>query len=155
MCTIANMDISRFPGLREHHACWYCCLRCHPQNLGVFECRKQGPTVRIGFEKKRQQYFFMDLTYCLQCKEWPHLSDWPSRPNRLWPSTEDVERVKNLGCHLVPKSQPNDKQGVTWRFSFSKAEVELSKLISLTARRCFIALKVIGKDFLYPYCIAD
>ena len=97
----------------------------------------------------------MDLTYCLQCKEWPHLSDWPSRPNRLWPSKEDIERVKNLGCHLVPKSQPNDKQGVTWRFSFVKAEVELSKLISLTARRCFIALKVIGKDFLYPYCIAD
>ena len=149
---IASMDISRFPGLREHHACWYCCLRCHYQDLAVFECRKQGPTVRIGFEKNREQYFFMDLTYCLQCKEWPHLSDWPSRPNRLWPGTEDVERVKHLGCHLVPKSQPNDKQGVTWRFSFSKAEVELSKLINPTSRRCFIALKVIGQDFIYPYC---
>ena len=52
----------------------------------------------------------------------------------------------------MPKSQPNDKQGHTWRFSFSLAEVEISKMIPPIARQCFVTLKVIRKDFLKTKC---
>ena len=56
----------------------------------------------------------------------------------------------SLGCHLVAKPAPNDEEQTSWRFSFSSAEVELSKLVPDTARKCFLALKVTLKDHLQP-----
>jgi hypothetical protein len=93
--------------------------------------------------------FEADVTLCIKCFEWPSLSDWPER-QRCWPSQEDVHRIKLRGCHLVPKPAPSDKEKTSWRFSFSLAEVELSKLVPNTARKCFLALKIILKDHLQP-----
>ena len=56
----------------------------------------------------------------------------------------------SLGCHLVAKPSPDDEDKTTWRFSFSVAEVELSKLVPETARKCFLAMKIILKDHLQP-----
>ena len=53
---------------------------------------------------------------------------------------------------MIPKSQPKDKKKITWRFSFSYAEVQLSKLINPVAQKCFICLKVIGRYYLEPQC---
>ena len=55
-----------------------------------------------------------------------------------------------LGCHLVPKPALSDNDKTSWRFSFSLAEVELSKLVPDTARKCFLALKIIFKDHFHP-----
>jgi len=74
------------------------------------------------------------------------------QPNKKWPQSEEVERIKSFGCHFVPKSDPEDLEGVTWRISFSKAEVELSKLVPEAARLCFVGLKVIVKDYLTVVC---
>lgn len=71
-------------------------------------------------------------------------------PPRYWPSIDEAQRVISLGCHLVAKSAPNDKDKASWRVSFSLAEVELSKLVPNTARSCFLALKIILKDHLQP-----
>jgi len=61
-------------------------------------------------------------------------------------------RIASLGCHIVPKSQPDDEEELSWRISFSRAEVELSKLIPPTARMCLIGLKIIAKDYLSVAC---
>lgn len=77
------------------------------------------------------------------------MSDWASRP-RYWPSVGEAHRIMSLGCHLVPKPTPSDNDKTSWRFSFSLAEVELSKLVPDTARKYFLALKIIFKDHLQP-----
>ncbi|XP_066917826.1 uncharacterized protein [Clytia hemisphaerica] len=117
-----------------------------------FVIQQSGPAVNIRIiEREPERYLLADLTYAVKCKEWPTISNWSMRC-RKWPSCEDVTRIVKLGFHLVPKSNTNDKKKLTWRFSFSIAEVELSKLLKPTARKCFIAMRIIGKDFLTPTC---
>ena len=104
----------------------------------------EGPAMKIkwhGFE--------VDITFCIYCPEWPSLSDWSSR-QRYWPSLVDAQRIMSLGCHFVAKPAPYDKEKTSWRFSFSLAEIELSKLVPDTARKCFLAMKIILKDHLQP-----
>ena len=105
----------------------------------------KGPAIKI----KIDNLFEADITICMKCSEWPSMSDWASRP-RYWPSVDEAQRIMSLGCHLVAKSEPSDKEETSWRFSFSLAEVELSKLVPDTARKCFLALKIILKDHLQP-----
>ena len=116
------------------------------------DIRKTGTAINVKFHTLSRPVIRADITFSIQCEgEWPQTSDWPTR-SREWPDETVVNRIVGMGFHLVPKSQPNDTEGITWRYSFSMAEVELSKLISPTARKCFIALKIIGKDFLKPCC---
>jgi len=105
----------------------------------------KGPAMKIIIEP----VFDADIILCFYCPEWPPISDWPSR-QRYWPSLADVQRIMSLGCHLVAKPAPNDEDKTSWRFSFSVAEVELSKLVPETARKCFLAMKIILKDHLQP-----
>ena len=105
---------------------------------------QQGPAMKITSPD-----FEADITFCIYCPEWPSLSDWSSR-QRYWPSLVDAQRIMSLGCHLVAKPAPYDKEKTSWRFSFSLAEVELSKLVPDTARKCFLAMKIVLKDHLQP-----
>ncbi|PFX14615.1 uncharacterized protein LOC111344563 [Stylophora pistillata] len=105
----------------------------------------KGPTIKLHI----LPVFEADITVSVQCPEWPAKSDWGNRP-RFWPSIADVHRIMSLGCHLVAKPAPSDKDKTSWRFSFSLAEVELSKLVPDTARKCFMAMKIILKDHLQP-----
>ena len=81
----------------------------------------------------------------------PTLSNWQTR-NKKGPQQEDFERTILSGIHLVPLSQKGDKTELTWRISFSKAEVELSQLISEVARTCFVDLKISIKNYLSVNC---
>jgi len=105
----------------------------------------KGPAIKIHIVP----LFEADITLCLYCPEWPPISDWPSR-QRYWPSLVDAQKIMSLGCHLVAKPAPDDEDETSWRFSFSVAEVELSKLVPETARKCFLAVKIILKDHLQP-----
>ena len=105
----------------------------------------RGPAIKLHIAN----FFEADITLCVYCPEWPPMSDWPSR-QRYWPSVVDAQRIMSLGCHLVAKPAPSDKDETSWRFSFSLAELELSKFIPDTARKCFLALKIILKDHLQP-----
>ena len=113
----------------------------------------KGPTLKLkaGKSEYKVNQFLADLTFSIPCKDWPASSNWQARTKK-WPQQEDVKRITFGGIHLVPLSQKGDKEGLTWRISFSKAEVELSKLISEVARTCFVALKVIRKDYLSVNC---
>ena len=107
------------------------------------EIGSKGPAIKLCIKP----FFEADITPCIQCSEWPSLSDWSSRP-RYWPRVDEAQRIISLGCHLVAKPAPGDTEENSWRFSFSLAEVELSKLVPDTARKCFLALKIILKDHL-------
>ncbi|XP_066922923.1 uncharacterized protein [Clytia hemisphaerica] len=114
--------------------------------------KKSGPAVCINYYMPFCPIIRADITFGIQCiGEWPPTSDWPTR-SRVWPDETVVDSIVKRGFHLVPKSQPNDIEGTTWRYSFSTAEVVLSKWISPEARKCFVALKIISKDFLKPRC---
>lgn len=107
---------------------------------------RKGPTIKIHIPSNKYE---TDITMSIKCSQWPPMSDWPKR-RRCWPSKENVRRIVSLGCHLVPKPAISDKNQTSWRFSFSLAEVELSNLIPNTARKCFLALKIILKDHIKP-----
>ncbi|XP_078366627.1 cyclic GMP-AMP synthase-like receptor 2 [Oculina patagonica] len=104
-----------------------------------------GPAIKLH----RLPLFEADVTICFHCSEWPPMSDWSSR-QRYWPSADEAQMIMSLGCHLVPKPAPSDEEETSWRFSFSLAEIELSKLVPDIARKCFLALKIILKDHPQP-----
>ena len=89
--------------------------------------------------------FQIDLTISVPCA-WPRISDWLLRTNRKWPKYHVVEQVIHNGIHLVPKSSDNDPSFDTWRLSFSSAELQLSKYMNLTSRRCYLGVKTIFKQ---------
>lgn len=116
-----------------------------------------GPalTLKLGssatYESTNMQ-FYGDITYSLKCPEWPETCDWGHRLNTKWPNPEEIMLIKSHGCHFVPKSHHDDLEGLTWRISFSKAEVELSKLVPNVARMCLVGVKIITKDYLAVVC---
>ena len=131
---VGNASVANIPGVS-------CCYQCAPK----LKLDSKGPAMKIKFAP----LFEADITLCFNCPEWSTISDWPSR-QRYWPSLADAQRIMALGCHLVAKHAPGDEDKSSWRFSFSLAEVELSKLVPETARKCFLAMKIILKDHLQP-----
>ena len=135
--SVENASVASLPGV----TC--CCGRYEfPPKI---ELVSKGPAMKINIAL----LFEADITLCFYCPEWPTISDWPSR-QRYWPSLADAQRIMSLGCHLVAKPAPDDGDKSSWRFSFSIAEVELFKLVPETARKCFLAMKIILKDHLQP-----
>ena len=152
---LGNTDISFYPGF-QHYSCY-----CIPTGQFV-DFEQNGPALSLKiktFSGEKIDYltastngFLADIVFSIFCPEWPEVSDWPTRTERNWPLASDMETITKNGCHLIPKSQPNDTKKITWRFSFSNAEVQLSKLINPVARKCFLGLKIIAKRYLQPMC---
>uniref|UniRef100_A0A7M5X3U4 Mab-21-like HhH/H2TH-like domain-containing protein n=1 Tax=Clytia hemisphaerica TaxID=252671 RepID=A0A7M5X3U4_9CNID len=128
-------------------------------NLTAVKVKQQGPAINMKTgtflmydfccPPIANDGFLADLTFGIKAS-WPSVSDWKERTGRFWPSPEEVDRIVEGGSHFVAKSQTDDNIGITWRYSFSKAEVELSKLVNPVARKCYLALKAILKDHLQP-----
>ena len=129
-------------------------------NYLITEC-SNGPAIKLKISNlvmDRSQAlstkgftFDTDLVLALRCSEWPENTTWSSSFNTKWPTESDVERIKSYGCHFVSKSHPADEK-FDWRISFSYAELKLSKLVPDAARKCFIGLKMIAKDYLSVAC---
>ena len=152
---LGNTDISFYPGFHTYFW-WYLKFQ------QVIDFHRNGPALRVNvkiptFPAKNvsafsSKGFLADIVFTIYSPEWPEASDWPSRNKRNWPLASDVENITKIGCHVIPKSQPNDKKKITWRFSFSYAEVQLSKLINPVAKNCFLCLQIIGRYYLEPRC---
>ena len=145
---VKRMRYDRLPGFRKVET--NCLLAALSLNTELLSVEKAGPAIKIK-QSGLKSTFLVDLTFSIQCKEWPEMSDWLTR-QRKWPNDEDVQRIVQRGFHFVPKSHSEDASGMTWRFSFSQPEVQLLNLIEPVSRRIFIALKFIVKDFLIPDC---
>ena len=118
----------------------------------MFNSRIHGPAINMHtINSNCRSLYLVDLTFAIPCLEWPPESDWPFR-NKMWPDHGEVKTIKDLGFHFVPKSQKKDKSKLTWRYSFSLAERELSKEVNEIARNCFLCLKAISSDHLKPIC---
>ena len=115
---------------------------CQPHNVVV---ETNGPAITISTNTFSSYGQYFDITFSVHCIDWPSsISDWQHR-RRNWPKNEEVEKILSFGCHLVPKSPENGDE-MAWRLSFSRNEVELSKLIPPVARMCFITIKAIRKN---------
>ena len=111
-----------------------------------------GPAVKLGISSLENTTIYLaDFTFAIPCFQWPPESDWPSR-NKKWPDHKVVATIKERGFHFVPRNKENDKSNLTWRYSFSLAEKELSKHVNQNARICFLCLKIISTYHLKPIC---
>ena len=106
----------------------------HSSSGNPTDVKIHGPAVKVKI--KRSSVYSADFTFAIPCFEWPRESDWPLREKK-WPNQTVVTTIMNLGFHFVPKNQENDKSKLTWRYSFSLAERELSKEVNEIVRKCF------------------
>ena len=76
-------------------------------------------------------------------KFWPQQAiDWIKR-SRLWPLQNDIQRIVDDGCQVVPRSSPGGDSESEWRLSFSIPEVSLAKLRSRDQQMAYYVFKVI------------
>ena len=118
---LGNTGLSFYPGFHTYF-CWY--LRFQQ----TIDFQRNGPALRVNvkipmFPAKNvsafsSNGFLADIVFSIYSPEWPVSSDWPSRNKRNWPSASDVENITKNGCHLIPKSQPNDKRKLHGGFHF-------------------------------------
>ena len=111
---------------------------------------RAGPSVNMKLIGEQSQLLFdCDFLMSLPVSGWPlPANEWRTR-ERIWPEQPTVNWLTKLPCHLIGKPR-NEHDFVGWRYSFSRQELELTNLISLDARLCYVALKFIFKKHLSP-----
>ena len=152
---VKSMKVKDFFGhdIVNRQCCFYCASKRATLYYAHVKLKGPATALSLGTSVLLANRFYSDLIFAIKCSQWPDVvSDWMRRLNKKWPKHSDCVRISSYGCHLIPKSQPGDLQGLSWRISFSRAEVELSKLIPPTARMCMIGLKIIAKDYLSVAC---
>eukprot|EP00092_Neocalanus_flemingeri_P062339 GFUD01075194.1.p1 GENE.GFUD01075194.1~~GFUD01075194.1.p1 ORF type:complete len:809 (-),score=151.58 GFUD01075194.1:65-2260(-) len=109
---------------------------------------RAGPSVNMKVTGQSGQLVFdCDFLLSLPVVGWPSpAGEWRIR-ERVWPGEEMVDWLVRLPCHLIPKPV-NEGDQKTWRFSFSRQEVELAKILPHNARLCYVGLKHIFKKYL-------
>jgi hypothetical protein len=109
---------------------------------------RAGPSVNMKVIGNGGHLVFdCDFLLSLPVIGWPSpAKEWRIR-GRKWPEKEMVKWLVQLPCHLIAKPIKKQDQK-TWRYSFSRQELELSKILPHNARLCYIALKHIFKKHL-------
>ena len=147
---ISKVPATKFPGIvtRDQNPWLDRLSRLSVSHLATIH----GPAINLHIQTlDNDSIFLADFTFAIPCFKWPPESDWPFR-NKMWPDHRVVAGIKDLGFHFVPVNQKKDKSKLTWRYSFSLAERELSKEVNEIARNCFLCLKIIHVDHLKPIC---
>ena len=88
-----------------------CCCFAYDVNQFSGTVKTKGPAIEFLIGKHYLFYneLHADMTFALQCSEWPsQITNWAWREKK-WPCESDVKRITNYGCHFVPKSQEGDK----------------------------------------------
>ena len=117
--------------------------------------REHGPAVEYKiFEaspyRRYKMEFLADLTFAFHIPSWPECAlEWKKK-NRLWPCDDVIEHICKMGCHVVPIGQENScsNERLEWRLSFSQAEAILSDNVPQNARKVYLAVKSIFKEYL-------
>ena len=106
-----------------------------------------GPSINVKITGDGGHLVFdCDFLLSLPVVGWPSpAEEWVQR-QRKWPNEEFVRWLAQLPCHLIAKPiLIEDDQ--TWRFSFSRQELEITRSMTENSRLCYIALKFIFKKY--------
>ena len=98
-----------------------------------------------------------DMKYCiasdhlpgLRCRSWPACaSGWLIRQrHHNWPSQEQIDQCKSLGCFFVSVSHPfSNEKHLQYRISFLLQERLLVTSFNAVQLKCYILLKMIQKE---------
>ena len=106
----------------------------------------QGPEKARLHERVK---FGMDIVPAFRTSGWPEVArEWISR-ERMWPSSDIVDKIVQEGCHLVVKPpKANGNPVCDFRISFSHAEYLLSKEMNDIQRECYRCLKRFHRAYL-------
>eukprot|EP00092_Neocalanus_flemingeri_P064604 GFUD01078426.1.p1 GENE.GFUD01078426.1~~GFUD01078426.1.p1 ORF type:complete len:982 (-),score=180.67 GFUD01078426.1:82-3027(-) len=109
---------------------------------------RAGPSVNMKVTGHRSQIVFdCDFLLSLPVAGWPSpAKEWKMR-RRTWPSQDTVDWLVSLPCHLIAKPVTEGDEE-TWRFSFSRQEIEIANILPSKARLCYVGLKFIFKKHL-------
>eukprot|EP00092_Neocalanus_flemingeri_P039908 GFUD01043466.1.p1 GENE.GFUD01043466.1~~GFUD01043466.1.p1 ORF type:complete len:837 (+),score=156.43 GFUD01043466.1:125-2635(+) len=109
---------------------------------------RAGPSVNMKVTGHRGLVVFdCDFLLSLPVTGWPAQAwEWRTR-KRIWPNQKTVDWLASLPCHLIPKPASKGNQE-SWRYSFSRQEIELAIILPHEARLCYIGLKHIFKKYL-------
>ena len=101
---------------------------------------KKGEEVLIKFS--------FDHVPCIKLHAWPSIGhEWKTR-DRKWTEPELIETIIQNGCHLVPKTSPGGDVRKEWRYSFSLAEILLSKHRSSPQKQAYALFKILFYRYL-------
>ena len=96
---------------------------------------------------RSQIIFDCDFLLSLPLAGWPSPAmEWITR-ERAWPCKEVVDWLVKLPTHVIPKPRSEGDEE-SWRFSFSRQEIEISNILPHNARLCYIGLKIIIKKYI-------
>ena len=105
-----------------------------------------GPAM---FRNQRYTFSAKDVVTALESSKWPDCaSEWLVRQRHFqWPSSDMIQRCKELGCLFVPKGHPfSDEQHLQWRISLSLQERFLVTQFNSVQLKCYVLLKILKKE---------
>ena len=95
-----------------------------------------------------------DFVYSVKCAFWPEIAKpWIVRERPFdFPSPELCQEIASHGVHLVCKSYPSGDDRLTWRLSFSEAEIKLVSMRSAKQKLVYFIFKSIFYEQLKSVC---
>ena len=119
--------------------------------------REHGPAFEFKvFEVSPYRSYIMefmgDFTFALHVPIWPECANSWGKRARLWPPNDVIDDVMSRGYHLVPIGSEDENSGLDWRMSFSQAEAILADNLPEEARKLYLFVKILYKDFVKGDC---
>ena len=103
-------------------------------------------TDQVTIQGPSSQYANTDNVLCLKCHQWPKDAEEFFARKRLnnWPTQEMLDKIKALGCHVVPVAHRNSVYPqAEFRLSFSLPERYLARSFNESQARCYYLWKEI------------
>lgn len=88
--------------------------------------------------------------------QWPeYAQEWLDRPRSTWPTYNDISKVKDFGCYVVPegflpKKDSNVYHDLEWQVMFPAAERYLETCMTQSQVQVYLIALMLHKSFIRP-----
>lgn len=88
--------------------------------------------------------------------QWPEdANEWLNRPRTTWPNEEDIGKIKDYGCYIIPegyspKKHINPFQNIEWQLTFPAAERYLETCMYASQMHVYLMALTLHKTFIRP-----
>ncbi|KAI4500858.1 hypothetical protein M0802_004069 [Mischocyttarus mexicanus] len=88
--------------------------------------------------------------------QWPEdAKEWLNRPRSTWPSDDELGKIRDLGCYVVPegfspKKGINPYEDLEWQLTFPAAERYLETCMTSAQIQVYLMALVLHKTFIRP-----